>query len=296
MTDNHPSGKSEPVDPERRIRNPPHLPNEILTEVAKHMPSNDPVETARSATNFKLVSQTARNAIEESSLGSFHRRVNRLGSLAKDVHETILEGGVSQSYMEEEPISAVEQIHAVGPTLGLQTASRKSELVNGVLAIPNPLNRADPLEAMAEYIDKLDPDDQTRVVDEATRMLKDEHATLSDRERNYVRSTVASALEIAEARLKPLNERQRNPVQSSSIGRTGRSISEQGEQFDASLSQLEERYRNAPAAVPGDPHDQQRQRLRHLGAVTTDLAPKYNEARELLKGLGRSRERSGRCV
>lgn len=296
MTDNHPSRKRESVDPERRIRNPPHLPNEILTEVAKHLPGDDPVETARSATNFKLASQTARNAIEESKLGSFHRRVNRLGSLAKDVHEAILEGGVSQSYMEEEPISAVEQIHAVGPTLGLQTASRKSGLVKGVLAIPNPLNRADPLEAMAQYIDKLDPDDQTRVVDEATRMLKDEHATLSDRERNYVRSTVASALEIAETRLMPLNERQRNPVQSSSIDGTGKSISEQGEQYDASLGQLEERYRNAPSAAPEDSHDKQRQRLDHLRTVTTDLAPKYNEARELLKGLGRSRERSGRCA
>ncbi|OWK25963.1 hypothetical protein AJ87_49010 [Rhizobium yanglingense] len=88
-----------------------------MAEVAKRLPTDDPVETANNLTNFKLMGRSAREAVQTSAVGAFHARLNRLGMSAKALNSLDLP-------------EADDRAYAFAPTIKFQSPARKSAIVD----------------------------------------------------------------------------------------------------------------------------------------------------------------------
>ncbi|MPR12945.1 virulence protein [Microvirga tunisiensis] len=69
------------------------LPNALLTEVAKRLTTENPVETLENLTNFQLVNRTAREATKAEPLGAFHGRLKQLSAFVRTLRRAVERAG-----------------------------------------------------------------------------------------------------------------------------------------------------------------------------------------------------------
>ncbi|QTG17269.1 virulence protein (plasmid) [Agrobacterium tumefaciens] len=106
------------------------LPTPLLTEVAKRLTTENPVETLENITNFKLMNRSAREATQTEPLEIFHGRLKQLSTFVETLrnavaHPTYLPGGDDLSeYHAERMLDEVAYRPALGGAYNNQDGPR----------------------------------------------------------------------------------------------------------------------------------------------------------------------------
>ncbi|MCZ7976396.1 hypothetical protein EXN32_11455 [Agrobacterium tumefaciens] len=175
------------------------LPNDILVEVAKHLPTDDPVETAANLTSFKLASPSVRASVDQSDVGTFHRSVNRLGASSKALYDlAVPRNGFAEypNYPEPDPAGefalASQRIRAIGPTLKFQSPARKTAIGNHILNMSEGGEQAEAIMSMTSHLSDLERADKRRLIDRAIEYFKVDGPINYD-SRHYAAYAIAAA-------------------------------------------------------------------------------------------------------
>ncbi|MPR13287.1 hypothetical protein [Microvirga tunisiensis] len=158
------------------------LPSGALSEVAKRLTTDDPVETAKNLGNFKRVGRSARaalktspsagEAVETSPAGAFDARLERLGTSAEALYRAAIpDNGFPEANLEDHRLLA-ERFRAIGPILQFQSAARKTATVDHILNLPETDLQADAINSMAKHLSDLDHVNRTRLVERAIEIFK----------------------------------------------------------------------------------------------------------------------------
>lgn len=89
-----------------------NFPPELLAEIATHLHSDNPVETANNLANFQLASRQVRDAVQASPVALFHARVNRLGASARALYEA----AIPDDLLPEHPEMTLPAVPSYHPT------------------------------------------------------------------------------------------------------------------------------------------------------------------------------------
>ncbi|MPR12944.1 hypothetical protein [Microvirga tunisiensis] len=131
----------------------------MLAEVAKHLPTASPVETAKNLTNFKLMSHSARQAVaDDPALTTFSTQLDRLGAAARALHS-----------LDLPKASLEDRVWATAPTLKFRTGAEQSAIVKRLLSASPALKRAHAIKGMADHLGDLDDRNRTRLLE---RLIK----------------------------------------------------------------------------------------------------------------------------
>ncbi|SEP38047.1 hypothetical protein SAMN05216228_11531 [Rhizobium tibeticum] len=154
------------VSPFHRVMN-----DDLISRIVDGIVTNDPVETARNISNLKLSNKLVKESVDRSAGGRFHRQINRLGAASKALYEHAVPTEGFSEYPEFLPALprdyalAGERIDAIGGSLKLQTAQRKSALVDHILNIAEPYDRGHALDYVAPHVGDFSSDDRRRLVE-----------------------------------------------------------------------------------------------------------------------------------
>ncbi|MCZ7448152.1 hypothetical protein [Rhizobium rhizogenes] len=147
------------------------LDDDAIANIAHHIVTEDPVETSKNFTKFKLINKSVKQGFERSAYGQFHQHINRLGTASKALYDNAVPVEGFAEHPEYAPAlqrdyaMAAERIEAVGGTFKLQTRQRKSALVDRILNMSEGFDQAYALESIAPYVGDLSKEDRHRVVD-----------------------------------------------------------------------------------------------------------------------------------
>ncbi|MCP3477808.1 hypothetical protein NLM33_47805 (plasmid) [Bradyrhizobium sp. CCGUVB1N3] len=144
------------------------LPKELLADVVKHLTTDNPFETAKNLTNFKLVSRSAREAVETAPVKTFHGRLKRLVESAGVLLDIAVRGFWDQ---EEIYIPASAPASAVAPTLKFLPVRAKSNFVLHILNLPHASEQALAIASIARRLGDLDHANKDRLVNRAIELF-----------------------------------------------------------------------------------------------------------------------------
>ncbi|WP_145963818.1 hypothetical protein [Bradyrhizobium algeriense] len=179
MDRDHPQTPEGADDDSRRAEGMGHLPVDPLAEVARRLLTDDPIETAKSLTNFKLVSRSMRQAIETPALATFERRLSDVAGLGRIVnHLAIPPGGLSQ--FDNVPLTEEEaqgfsypscRAKVASPTVKFEGNARRSAFVDDILNL-SPFQQAMSLHSIARDLAGLDRVNTNRLVRRAIELFE----------------------------------------------------------------------------------------------------------------------------
>ncbi|MCZ7448245.1 hypothetical protein [Rhizobium rhizogenes] len=155
-----------------------YFPPELFTEIAKHMPSDNPVETAKNLANIMRVSHGVKDAVQASPVGLFHERVKRLGNSARAVHGALIpEDGLPEHLGPGTGVHSVlptgRTVNA-GPLLKFQSSEAKTALVDHIVNMSSPRAQADVISTLAPHVGDLDAVQRTRLVDQTIQIFMED--------------------------------------------------------------------------------------------------------------------------
>lgn len=296
----------------REPHRPPPLPIEMWTEIGTHLVSADPVSTASDLTSLRHINHTTHNAVECSSLSPFRKRIIRLGTIARKLHDAAIPAAgleASADYPEPDPEGRFAEpemrITAAVPTLNLQGIERQSAMVGAILALDEDEQGAS-LYSLASGFDHLKARDQQRLVerslyhldkpgdemslsrDGACNILAYAHDRLNPQQKARILDIVHDRPSIRERYYAAVDSRQqaRTSVATSPTSLIGHS---NGPAIDEKLSTLETALEEMTASTDLSPREQMG-RIKNLGQ---SVAETLSQARGELITSTRSRNPSG---
>jgi hypothetical protein len=131
------------------------LPPEVLdpivldTALVESLATEDPAQAARNLTAHAAVSSTFSDAMTVGPIATFRARLQKLGWMAKELHEISMPKGEVPTGDYDDPNSLSNRILAAAPTLSFQSEARKDRVVKQILEHPIPGNRMDAIAELA---------------------------------------------------------------------------------------------------------------------------------------------------
>ncbi|NTF72640.1 hypothetical protein [Rhizobium rhizogenes] len=286
------------------------LPNDLLVEVAKHLPTDDPVETASNLTSFKLASHSVRASVDASEVGTFQRGVNRLGASSKALYDYAVPGnGFAEypNYPEPDPTGefalASQRISAIGPTLKFQSSARKTEIVNHILNMSDGGEQAEAIMSITSHLQGLGRADQGRLINRAIEYFTEDGPINYD-SRHYAVYALAAAHDHLEVEHKArifdaiakrpelarlyAEEREHSQEHSALASRSESPRERGGDNLAGNLAEIEEKIRAGLTLGTLSAHEQMERAEPIAGSIETA----YDDARANLIGSTRDRARS----
>ncbi|NTF91478.1 hypothetical protein G6L46_30385 [Agrobacterium rhizogenes] len=286
------------------------LPNDLLVEVAKHLSTDDPVETSNNLTSFKLASHSVLASVDSSEVGTFQQRVKRLGTSSKALYDSAVpRNGFAEypDFPEPDPTGefalASQRIRAIGPVLKFQSPTRKTEIVNHILNASDGSQQGDALLSIAPWLHDLGKADQMRLINRAIEYFKEDGPINYDFRYNaaHTLAEVHDQLEIEQKaqifdaiakrpELGRLYAEEREHVQhSSSLASTSESPRERGgDHLAGDLAEIEEKIRAGLTLGTLSAHEQ----MERAKPIASSINKAYDDARANLIGSTRDRARS----
>ncbi|QTG17181.1 hypothetical protein G6M86_28260 (plasmid) [Agrobacterium tumefaciens] len=142
---------------------PADLTGDTLAEVAARLTTESPAQTAADLTNFKMAGSIARNAVENSPVGLFHRRLTRLGVSAK----LLFDNTIPQADEVVQP----SRLKSAAPIIDYQLSHRKHGLVDQVLTLPDEERQAEAMALLKDKLQAFNAEDKTRLIDRALHLF-----------------------------------------------------------------------------------------------------------------------------
>ncbi|MPR12450.1 hypothetical protein [Microvirga tunisiensis] len=160
----------------------PHLPTEMLAEVAKHLATANPAETVKNLVKFAAVSKSAREVVyDDPAFTTFWRQLDRLRTAAKGLHSLDL------------PDADLDDITwAAGPTLKFLSGAEQSAVVDRILSGSDVERQALAINLMADHIGDLGGGNRTRLIERAFELFE-QHNPVYDPDLPSVGSTLVRA-------------------------------------------------------------------------------------------------------
>ncbi|MEI9426278.1 hypothetical protein [Mesorhizobium sp. Cs1299R1N3] len=267
-----------------------HLPRELLSELARRVVTDDPVQTAKSFTNFKQTSRSVRDEFDGGgAVGEFHTRLGRLGTSAQALYTAAMppENGMSNL------LRARYLSRAVAPILKFQNAPRKSAVADSILSLTQPGAQAFALSKMGDKLGDFSPADRTRLLDRSIELLTATAAQGAQGQWSVLVSTVRAIKKGHDH----LNEEQRERLngafsqdpylgalyRSIQVSTAGRAIPQRNPDLDGNINAIE----NQAAELPAEWSIGQANTIAQIGASINDT---YDNARAELMHSDRSRD------
>ncbi|MCP3468672.1 hypothetical protein [Bradyrhizobium sp. CCGUVB23] len=151
------------------------LPSGAIFEVAKGLTTDDPVETAKNLTSFKLISRSVLDAVQTGPVGAFQGRLNRLGTSGRALYDAA--DPHSAEPEPDHPISllwtAARKLDAIGPIFKFQSDRRKSATVDHILDLSRRGLNPDAIQSIAARLGDLDHVNRRRLIDQTIELFKE---------------------------------------------------------------------------------------------------------------------------
>ncbi|WP_085026256.1 virulence protein [Ensifer aridi] len=265
-----------------------HFPNDLWGEVASRLPTHDTAETANNLANFELTSRSTREAVQESPVGVFHERINRLGSSARALHDRAL-ANVAPDQGLPDRVFAQAVAPVIAPTFKFQTPERKTAAVDRILNIEPQRTQALALSKIGDYLGDLDSANRDRLIDRAVDLV----INPEDRITQY---NAARALLKGYHHLNPEQQALLPVADLQSVsGDEPLAPSASRHAAQAPLPNLDRRIEEAQAQAHGHAGEQgpiSYSQLREMRPTAENLHRADNDARAELASSSRSRERN----
>jgi hypothetical protein len=150
------SGSGKAGADRKLIDLPVELFQPIVTDQVHELVSKDPASTARKLDAYSTVHSAFAGAMNSvTPIVEFRERLQKLGSMAKKIHEIAMPKGEVPTADFDSPHSLCARVAAAGPSLHFQSEARKDQLVKQILDHPDPSNRMDAIQSLA-FRDQLD--------------------------------------------------------------------------------------------------------------------------------------------
>ncbi|MCP3468640.1 hypothetical protein [Bradyrhizobium sp. CCGUVB23] len=296
------------------VRRVADLPNEVFGEVAKRLPTDDPLETVKNLTNLRLVSRSVQKEVEGASIKTFRRRLKQLVKCARVLHriaipsEGLPENAQLPQQHEDEFSAPSHRAQSVGAILKFQSVESKSAFVNHILILSRAVDQAQTIASIATRLGDLDDGNKDRLVNRAIELFGQEGQDWVDQQSRHC---AAQALLTgydhlnADQKVKTLDAMRTNPdlfsvcaAQShhldASLTSTSRSASgHAAEPQNADLGQrLQEIWESIVDVGVAPWEGSAREQVDAIRPIGESISEAYNSARADLMASDRSREHS----
>ncbi|CCM79623.1 putative virulence protein VirF-like [Rhizobium mesoamericanum STM3625] len=268
-----------------------HFPNDLLAEVASRLPTHDTSETANNLANFELMSRSAREAVQASSVGTFHQRINRLGSSARALHDRAL-AQVAPDQGAPDRVFAQAVAPVLAPTFKFQTPERKTDAVDRILNIEAPRNQAMALAKIGDHLGDLDSANRSRLINRAVQLTT--HSADVITRHNAARALLKGYHHLSAGQQSQLSVDYLQSV-STLPGDEPLAVSASRHAAQVPLPSLDRRIDEAQAQAHGHAGEQgpiSRAQLRGMRTTAESLNRADSDARSELASSSRSRERN----
>ncbi|MCR6727998.1 MULTISPECIES: hypothetical protein [Rhizobium/Agrobacterium group] len=285
-----------------------HFPPELHAEIATHLHSDNPVETANNLTNFQLAGRQVRDAVQASPVALFHARVNRLGASARALYKaTITDDRLPEhpgADPADGPIFPSSRTHSVGPILKFQSSGAKRTFVDHVLDLSEASDQALAIASVARHLGDFDAANRNRLVGRAIDIFRQDesvdtrrsaaqalisgHDHLNDTQKAQILNAIVDHEELAQVYASTTHHRDqgRNIADLSVSGRTPAS---QGPFLEKTVDAIE---KSVDALITDAPISSNEQ-FHAVRPIAKSIANAYNHARAELVASPRGRENSG---
>ncbi|RZN10899.1 hypothetical protein [Bradyrhizobium sp. Leo121] len=275
-----------------------------MADIARRVITDDPVETANQLTTIKLIGRSARDAVQTDPIGAFHKRLNRIGTVAHALYETAKpDNGEPPAYPDDEPGNAARRAGSVAPILRFQSAGRKAATVDHILDLSRISNNAAPILAIAGHLGSLDHANRRRLLDQTIELFKDGYSNPFDHQ--AAASTLVVAHEHLEVDQKAalydalrgnedLSDRLAEADRRERLFGTRMGSSKMVKPYSADVNTSIDAIENSFQALQADRGAETLKRLSRIRKLGNSINNAYNRAREELMGSVRSRENVGR--
>ncbi|MBX4964163.1 hypothetical protein [Rhizobium binae] len=271
------------------------LPGDALADVAVRLVTESPAQTASDLTNFKLAGVIARDAVESSHVGPFHRRLTRLGEAARLLFDNTIP--------HTEQVAPPSRLKSTGAIIDYLAPQRRQRLVQQVLSLSDEQRQAEAMGLLKDKLSIFDANDRTCLIDRALSLFSSaEHSDdriggalllvhgydfLSNSHKSRILDRLRGEVTAGEIYWNVQDDYKNAQRQSSGLSSPGAARS--AVDHDDELLKTEGAVRNLTAGglVPAE-------RLDDVERASDALAEEYRSLRHELYASVRVRENSGR--